>query len=155
MRAAISGRVTSSHVPRFRHHPLCGHSPSRNGLERRRGGYVDSWRRVALPLSKLCARDLRASARRRRYRWNGSVAGCPGRGPARTTVRLRPALPRLSRRAALPAPGATALPEALLLVSTLRSALQLRRARRTRGRADRTTRDRPPSEIWTAAGASL
>src|SRR5438552_722236 len=51
-----------------------------------------------------------------------------GRGPARTTVRLRPALPRLSRRAALPAPGATALPEALLSVSTLRSALQLRRA---------------------------
>src|SRR5437016_2888013 len=42
MRAAISGRVTSSRVPHFRHHPSCGHSPSRNGLERRRGGYVDS-----------------------------------------------------------------------------------------------------------------
>src|SRR5205823_12172287 len=52
-------------------------------------------------------------------RRHGPAAGCRRRVAPRAALRVRAALSRLSERPAVPAPGAAAIPEALLLVQAL------------------------------------
>ena len=81
------------------------------------------WRPAGLrDVGAGCARQSAGVDRR-----HGPTAGRRRRTASRTALRTRVTLSRLPERPAVPAPGATALPEALLLVSALRPALQPRR----------------------------
>src|SRR5438876_754891 len=93
-------------------------------------GLRDRGQVMGIPILMACARQPAGVDRR-----HGPGPRRARRAAARTALRTRTALPRVPHGAALPAPGAAAVPEAFRLVSALRPAVLSRRAAMVAGTA--------------------